>query len=34
MGLKELVRKQIDQYFDELDGEKPQDLYDLSLIHI
>ena len=29
MGLKELVRKQIDQYFDELDGEKPQDLYDL-----
>ena len=29
MGLKELVRKQIDQYFDELDGEKPQDLYNL-----
>ena len=29
MGLKELVRKQIDQYFDELDGEIPQDLYDL-----
>ena len=29
MGLKELVRKQIDQYFDELDGEMPQDLYDL-----
>ena len=27
MGLKELVRKQIDQYFDELDGEIPQDLY-------
>ena len=29
MGLKELVRKQIDQYFDELDGEMQQDLYDL-----
>ena len=29
MGLKELVRKQIDQYFDELDGKIPQDLYDL-----
>ena len=29
MGLKELVRKQIDQYFDELDGEIPQDLSDL-----
>jgi len=29
MGLKELVRKQIDQYFNELDGETPQDLYDL-----
>ena len=29
MGLKELVRKQIDQYFDELDGEIPKDLYDL-----
>jgi len=29
MGLKELVRIQIDQYFDELDGEIPQDLYDL-----
>ena len=29
MGLKELVRKQVDQYFDELDGEIPQDLYDL-----
>lgn len=29
MGLRELVRKQIDQYFDELDGEIPQDLYDL-----
>ena len=29
MGLKELVRQQIDQYFDELDGEMPQDLYDL-----
>lgn len=29
MGLKELVKKQIDQYFDELDGEMPQDLYDL-----
>jgi Fis family transcriptional regulator len=29
MGLKELVRQQIDQYFDELDGEIPQDLYDL-----
>ena len=27
MGLKELVRQQIDQYFDELDGEMPQDLY-------
>ena len=29
MGLKELVRQQIDQYFDELDGEMPQDLYGL-----
>jgi Fis family transcriptional regulator len=29
MGLKELVRQQIDQYFDELDGEISQDLYDL-----
>jgi len=29
MGLKELVRQQIDQYFDELDGEMPKDLYDL-----
>ena len=29
MGLKELVRQQIDQYFDELDGEMPQGLYDL-----
>ncbi|MBU24639.1 MAG: Fis family transcriptional regulator [Gammaproteobacteria bacterium] len=29
MGLKELVRKHIDQYFEELDGEIPQDLYDL-----
>ncbi|HBC48256.1 MAG TPA: Fis family transcriptional regulator [Gammaproteobacteria bacterium] len=29
MGLKELVRQQIEQYFDELDGEMPQDLYDL-----
>ena len=29
MGLKELVRQQIDQYFDELDGEMPQELYDL-----
>ena len=29
MGLKELVRQQIDQYFDELDGEMPQDLCDL-----
>ena len=29
MGLKDLVRKQIDKYFDELDGEIPQDLYDL-----
>jgi Fis family transcriptional regulator, factor for inversion stimulation protein len=31
MGLKELVRKQIDQYFDELDGEIPRDLYDLVI---
>ena len=31
MGLKELVRKQIDQYFDELDCEIPQDLYDLVI---
>ena len=29
MGLKELVRQQIDQYFEELDGEMPRDLYDL-----
>ena len=34
MGLKELVRKQIDQYFDELDGEIPQDLYDLVVGHV
>lgn len=29
MGLKELVRKQIEQYFRELDGEVPQELYEL-----
>ena len=29
MGLKELVRKHVDQYFEELDGETPQDLYNL-----
>ena len=29
MGLKELVRKHIDQYFEELDGEIPQDLHKL-----
>ena len=29
MGLKELVRQQLDQYFEELDGEIPQDLYNL-----
>ena len=31
MGLKELVRKHIDQYFEELDGEIPQDLYELAV---
>ena len=34
MGLKELVRQQIDQYFDELDGEMPQDLYDLVVSQV
>lgn len=28
MGLKELVKQQLDQYFNELDGELPKDLYD------
>ena len=31
MGLKELVRQQIDQYLNKLDGEVPQDLYDLVI---
>ena len=31
MGLKDLVRKHIDQYLNELDGEVPQDLYDLVI---
>ena len=31
MGLKELVRKHIDQYLEQLDGEIPQDLYDLVI---
>ena len=34
MGLKELVRKHIDQYFEELDGEIPQDLYDLVISEV
>ncbi len=31
MGLKELIKQQLDQYFNELDGEMPQDLYDLVI---
>ena len=31
MGLKDLVKKYIDQYLNELDGEVPQDLYDLVI---
>ncbi len=31
MGLKELVRKHVDQYLEQLDGEIPQDLYDLVI---
>ena len=31
MGLKDLVRKHIDQYLNELDGEVPKDLYDLVI---
>ena len=34
MGLKELVRKHIDQYFEELDGEIPQDLYGLVVSQV
>lgn len=31
MGLRELVRQQIDQYLNKLDGEVPKDLYDLVI---
>ena len=31
MGLKGLVRQYIDQYLNELDGEVPQDLFDLVI---
>ncbi len=31
MGLKDLVKKYIDQYLNELDGEVPQDLYGLVI---
>jgi|TARA_A100001388_G_scaffold101310_1_gene73824 Fis family transcriptional regulator len=34
MGLKELVRKHIDQYLEQLDGEIPQDLYDLVISEV
>ena len=34
MGLKELVRKHVDQYLEQLDGEIPQDLYDLFIIQV
>ena len=34
MGLKELVRKHIDQYLEQLDGEIPQDLYDLVISQV
>jgi Factor for inversion stimulation Fis, transcriptional activator len=31
MGLKELVKQQLDRYFNELDGEVPSELYDLVI---
>jgi Fis family transcriptional regulator len=31
MGLKELVKQQLDRYFNELDGELPSELYDLVI---
>ncbi|MEC8307823.1 MAG: helix-turn-helix domain-containing protein [Pseudomonadota bacterium] len=34
MGLKELVRKHVDQYLEQLDGEIPQDLYDLVISQV
>ena len=34
MGLKELVRKHIDQYLEQLDGEIPQDLHDLVISQV
>lgn len=34
MGLKELVQKQIEQYFCELDGEVPQELYELVVSQV
>lgn len=34
MGLKELVRKHIDQYLEQLDGEIPKDLYDLVISQV
>ena len=34
MGLKELARKHIDQYLEQLDGEIPQDLYDLVISQV
>ena len=34
MGLKELVRKHVDQYLEQLDGEIPKDLYDLVISQV
>ena len=34
MGLKELVKQQLDRYFNELDGEVPSDLYDLVISQV
>ena len=34
MGLKELVRKHIDQYLEQLDGEIPRDLHDLVISQV
>ena len=34
MGLKELVRKHVDQYLEQLDGEIPRDLHDLVISQV
>jgi Factor for inversion stimulation Fis, transcriptional activator len=34
MGLKELVKQQLDRYFNELDGEVPSELYDLVISQV